>query len=89
MVKITQTMRFAALGALVLGFACAGFVASASAEDATAKGGDPNKPVMDAKSGNGNGSSIRSNNVTDVSSGNGNNSTLRSDSPAVGTDSKP
>jgi len=33
MLKTTMTLRNAALGALVLGFACAGFVGSASATD--------------------------------------------------------
>jgi hypothetical protein len=76
MVKITPTLRFAALGAMVLGLAFSGFVASASAEDA-GKAGEP-KPVSDVNAGaGGNNSSLRSNDVKDVH-GEGNDSSLRS-----------
>jgi hypothetical protein len=75
MFKITTTLRVAALGALVLGFACTGFAATASAED-MATGASDQKPVADVK---GNDSSLRSNGVKDVTDGNGgNNSSLRS-----------
>ena len=104
MFKITTTLRVAALGALVLGFACTGFAATASAED-MATGASDQKPVADVKGndsslrsngvkdvtdGNGgNNSSLRSNGVKDIAAGNGNNSSLRSNSLGVGSGGNP
>ena len=51
MQKKTSSLRLAALGALVLGFACAGFVANASAEDVTSN--DTAKDVTDTAAGGG------------------------------------
>ena len=51
MQKKTSSLRLAALGALVLGFACAGFVANASAEDVTSN--DTAKDVTDTADGGG------------------------------------
>jgi hypothetical protein len=76
MVNMKSTLRFAALSAMVLGFASAGFVASASAED-SGKNGQDQKPPTDIH-GEGNGSTLRSDGVKDVH-GEGNGSTLRSD----------
>ncbi len=105
MVKFTPTLRFAALGAMVLSLAAVGFVAGASAEDA-AKGNADQKPVTDVHGegntstlrsdgvtdvhGNGNSSSLRSNNVKDVKAGDGGNtSNLRSDSLGIGSGGNP
>jgi len=49
MLKNNQTVRFAALGALVLGFACAGFVVSASAGDVVSN--DAAKDITDVAAG--------------------------------------
>jgi hypothetical protein len=46
MLKNTSALRFAALGTLVLGFACAGFVANASADDVISN--DAAKNITDA-----------------------------------------
>ena len=75
MLNMTPTLRFAALSTMVLGFACAGFVASASAEDVI-KGAGDQKPAATDTAGHGNASSLKSNEV-DVA-GHGNASSLKS-----------
>jgi len=76
MVNMTPTLRFAALSAMVLGFACAGFVATASADDVANNNGTQ-KPATTDVAGHGNGTSLDSNKVQDVA-GHGNATSLKS-----------
>ena len=87
MVNMTPTLRFAALSAMVLGFACAGFVATASADDVANNNGTQ-KPATTDVAGHGNATSLKSNDVTDVAAG-GNATNLAVQHLGVGSGGNP
>jgi hypothetical protein len=70
MVKTTQAVRFAAIGALALGLAFAGFAVSASADSSGTGNGNNTSGDNPAAAANGTGNGNNTGNTTDAEGGN-------------------